>query len=142
MVAFKVEGAPMPPAYDVPGYAMSRASEPQYDPRPYTPHVLLCPSDSESRQAHSYVLNNHLADEGIRAGRTVRGISSSDIIVAGEKRTRAADYYMEYGDYDRVVEPHRHGVLSGSNYLFLDGHAATKPPAEARRGIDPWHVPS
>ena len=140
MLVFKVEGAPLPPAYDVPGYDMSRRNEPQYDPRPYTPGVLLCPDDDGANQAHSYVLNNHLADEGIKAGRTVRGVSSSDIIVAGEKRTVARDYYMEYGDYDRVVEPFRHGERAGSNYLFLDGHAATTPPADARRGIDPWHV--
>ena len=140
MLVFKVEGAPNPPAYDVAGYEMSRRNEPQYDPRPYTPDALLCPGDDEPHEAHSYVLNNHLADEGIRAGRSVRGVSSAEIIVAGEKRTAAPDYYMEYGDYERVVEPFRHGPHAGSNYLYHDGHVATVMPADARRGLDPWQV--
>jgi prepilin-type N-terminal cleavage/methylation domain-containing protein/prepilin-type processing-associated H-X9-DG protein len=140
MLVFKVEGAPMPPAYDVAGYDMEKANEPQYDPKPYTPAVLLCPADPDALQAHSYVLNNHLADEGIKAGRTIKGVSSSDIVVAGEKKTTARDYYMEYGDYDRAVEPVRHGERSGSNYLYHDGHVATQMPNDAKRGIDPWDV--
>jgi prepilin-type N-terminal cleavage/methylation domain-containing protein/prepilin-type processing-associated H-X9-DG protein len=142
MKVFKVESAPMPPTYDVAGYDMEQAGEPQYDPAPYTPPVLLCPADEKPAQAHSYVLNNHLADEGIRAGKTIRGVSSSEIVVAGEKFTNARDYYMEYGDYDRVVDPVRHGSGAGSNYLYLDGHVATRLAKEARAGIDPWDVSS
>jgi prepilin-type N-terminal cleavage/methylation domain-containing protein/prepilin-type processing-associated H-X9-DG protein len=140
MLVFKVGAAPLPATYDVAGYDMGKADEPQYDPAPYTPEVLTCPADPAARQAHSYVLNNHLADEGIKAGRTIKGISSSDIVVAGEKRDGARDYYMEYGDYERVVEPFRHGELAGSNYLYHDGHVSTVLPKDAKRGIDPWQV--
>lgn len=132
------DAAPNPPPYDAAAYAMPRAKDPQYDPAPYTSPVLACPADDEPAMAHTYVLNNHLADEGIRVGKRVKGVSSSDIVVAGEKRTAAADYYMEWGDYDRAVEPFRHGSAAGSNYLYLDGHAAPALPAGARRGIDPW----
>jgi prepilin-type N-terminal cleavage/methylation domain-containing protein/prepilin-type processing-associated H-X9-DG protein len=140
MLVFKVEGAPLPPSYDVAAYEMDKRNEPQYDPRPYTPAVLLCPGDLGSHQAHSYVLNNHLADEGIKAGRTIKGVNSADIIVAGEKRTVAPDYYMEYGEYDRAVEPFRHGQQNGSNYLYHDGHVSTVLPKDAKRGLDPWQV--
>ena len=88
--------------------------------------------------AHVYLLNKHLADAGIRAGRRVKGVSASDIVVAGEKRAAAPDYNMEWGDYDRAVDPFKHGESTGSNYLYLDGHAAPALPAEARRGIEPW----
>jgi prepilin-type processing-associated H-X9-DG protein/prepilin-type N-terminal cleavage/methylation domain-containing protein len=140
MLVFKVDGAPLPPVYDVAGYAMDRRNEPQYDPKPYTPDVLLCPADPGAHQSHTYVLNNHLADDGIKAGRTIKGVNSSDIVVAGEKKTGQPDYYMEYGDYARAVEPFRHGQQSGSNYLYHDGHVATQLPADAKRGIDPWAV--
>ena len=138
MKVLPVTSAPNPPPYDVVGYDMERMKEPQYDPAPYTAPVLTCPVDDEPRMAHTYVLNNHLADEEIRAGKTVKGISSSEVIVAGEKKSPSHDYYMEWGDYDRVVDPLKHGPATGSNYLYLDGHAAPALPAEARRGIDPW----
>jgi prepilin-type processing-associated H-X9-DG protein/prepilin-type N-terminal cleavage/methylation domain-containing protein len=141
MVAMPVAGAPMPPPYDAAAYVMhDHMNDPAYDPAPYTPPVLVCPSDDEPGLAHTYVLNNHLADEGIRAGKKVHGVTSSDIVVAGEKRESCNDYYMEWGDYDRVVDPFRHGKTVGSNYLFLDGHAAPMLPSDARRGIDPWDV--
>jgi prepilin-type processing-associated H-X9-DG protein len=117
---------------------MEHASKPEYDPAPYTPPVLACPSDDEPAMAHTYVLNNHLADEGIRAGKRVKGVSSAEIIVAGEKQANKRDYYMEWGDYDRVVDAFKHGGSIGSNYLYFDGHAAPALPTNARRGIDPW----
>ncbi len=138
MLALPVQGAPNPPPYDAGAYAMADMKDPAYDPAPYTPPVLACPSDDEPAMAHTYVLNNHLADEGIRAGKRVKGVSSSEIVVAGEKRAAAYDYYMEWGDYDRVVDSFKHGKSNGSNYLYLDSHAAPALPADARRGIDPW----
>ncbi|HEX8322308.1 MAG TPA: type II secretion system protein [Tepidisphaeraceae bacterium] len=135
-----------------------------YDARPFTPKVLLCPGDIEPYEGHSYVVNQELVQNknpvrfsgGNRGGR-----SSSDIIVAGEKRTVVRDYHMEkstltggtttkadeYGvtyasDYDRVVEPYRHGLSYGSNFLFLDGHVATALPDMAKTQIDPWDPPT
>ncbi len=139
-LVFEVDAVPHLPTYDMTAYATHVASKPQFDPAKYTPPVLKCPNDSKSRQAHSYVLNNHLADKGIKAGRAIKGISASEIVVAGEKRDNVWDYYMEYGDYDRVVDQFRHGGQTGSNYLYHDGHVTTVLPGEARRGIDPWLV--
>lgn len=139
MVVFKIEGAPMPPAYNAASYVMNNdMAKPEYDPKLYTPAVLTCPTDDEPRMSHTYVLNNHLADEAIKVGKKVRGVSSAEIIVAGEKKVRSFDYYMEWGDYDNVVDAFKHGALAGSNYLYLDGHAAPATPSDARKGIDPW----
>ncbi|MDQ3441931.1 MAG: prepilin-type N-terminal cleavage/methylation domain-containing protein [Planctomycetota bacterium] len=138
MLVVPVTGAPSPPPYDASAYTMSDMREPAYDPAPYTTPVLRCPADDEPAMAHTYVLNNHLADESIRAGKRVKGFSSSEIIVSGEKRTAAYDYYMEWGDYGRVVDSFKHGASVGANYLYLDGHAAPALPDDARRGIDPW----
>ena len=48
---------------------------------------------------------------------------------------------MEAGDFDppkAIVEPYRHGVKLGSNYLYLDWHVDTVPPEEAKESVDPW----
>jgi prepilin-type N-terminal cleavage/methylation domain-containing protein/prepilin-type processing-associated H-X9-DG protein len=131
-----------------------------YDATPFTPPVLRCPNDIEPYDAHSYVVNHHLVqqDNPVRyANGDTAGRPRSDIIVAGEKRTQIRDYHMERGnyasptpdavtgrtyasDFDRVVEPFRHGLSYGSNYLFLDGHVDTKLPTTALDSIDPWAV--
>jgi len=135
---FVVAGAPLPPPYESSNYVTADAGTPDFDPQPYTPDVLVCPSDDEPAMAHTYVLNNHLADAGIRAGKRVNGVSSSEIIVTGEKREQALDYYMEWGDYERVVDRYKHGERVGAHYLYVDGHASPALPGEALRGIDPW----
>jgi hypothetical protein len=56
----------------------------------------------------------------------------------GEKNTTIYDYYMEYGDFPRVVDPYRHGAKLGSNYLFLDMHVDTVLPNVAESALDPW----
>jgi prepilin-type processing-associated H-X9-DG protein len=129
-----------------------------YDARPFSTKYMLCPSDVEPYEAHSYVINQQLVQQdnpvrfsgGDKGGKTV-----SDIIVAGEKRTTVRDYHMERGDkkpapdingiqyetdFDRVVEPYRHGLSLGSNYVFLDGHVDTVMPEPALKGVDPWTV--
>ncbi|HEX8339694.1 MAG TPA: prepilin-type N-terminal cleavage/methylation domain-containing protein [Tepidisphaeraceae bacterium] len=131
-----------------------------YDATPFTPPVLRCPNDIDPYDAHSYVVNHHLVQQEnpVRyANGDTAGRPRSDIIVAGEKRTQVRDYHMERGaygtatpdpitgrtyasDFDRVVEPFRHGLSYGSNYLFLDGHVDTKLPATALDSIDPWAV--
>jgi prepilin-type N-terminal cleavage/methylation domain-containing protein/prepilin-type processing-associated H-X9-DG protein len=132
-----------------------------YDSKPFTPKVMTCPTDIEPLEHHSYVVNQHLVqqDNPIRfASGDTNGRSSSDIIVAGEKRSTVRDYHMEAigtnpsatpdpitgqvynSEFDRVVEPYRHGLSQGSNYLFLDGHVDIKLPNDARSGLDPWGV--
>lgn len=105
----------------------------------FTPPVLLCPEDIEPAERHSYVLNHHLADNRIKFGSKRFGLlTNSEVVVAGEKRTLIEDYYMETGDWDRVVEEYRHGIRYGSNYLYFDGHVSTELPARAKTGLDPW----
>lgn len=108
---------------------------------------------------HSYILNKHLVYEDIKYNKT-HNVSPSDIIVMGEKKTAHYDYYMELtpspkkstgfagssSDYDEKVEPYRHGLDYGSNYLYLDCHVAPirRPaitPEHLAAGFkDPWQI--
>jgi prepilin-type N-terminal cleavage/methylation domain-containing protein/prepilin-type processing-associated H-X9-DG protein len=113
-----------------------------YSAKDFTPAVLLCPTDFEPYEYHSYVLNQHVADERIRSH--TKGDHTS-FILAGEKRTTERDYHMENAtgagggnEFDRVVEPLRHGVKFGSNYLFADGHVQNVLPKAALDALDPW----
>ncbi len=126
--------------------------------KPFTPKILQCPTDRDPFEAHSYVVNQQLVqqDSPVRfSNGNLGGRNRSEIITAGEKRSIVRDYHMERGgptatpdingfmwetDFDRVVEPYRHGVSYGSNYLFLDGHVATVMPKPALEGVDPWTV--
>jgi hypothetical protein len=112
---------------------------------PFTPSVLVCPADIEPWEAHSYVLNEHLADKGIKGGsHNFGGLKPSQVVVAGEKVTEQRDYYMEgssnISEFDRVVEKYRHGAKLGSNYLHHDWHVDTEMPADALAGIDQWDL--
>lgn len=110
--------------------------------RVYNPPILFCPSDPNPVYQHSYCLNDHLHDKNIRFGSSnLAGLSSSDIVLMGEKVSTEQDYYMERGDFNRVVEKYRHGFLRGSNYLKLDGHVDTLPPNAAFGALDPWDLP-
>jgi prepilin-type N-terminal cleavage/methylation domain-containing protein/prepilin-type processing-associated H-X9-DG protein len=120
-----------------------------FNPPVWNPRILLCPSDSQEPKPggeHSYILNDHLNVRKVRYwSKFPNGQNSSTVVVMGEKRTEYEDYYMDPdigpGDYDRLVEPYRHGLKVGSNYLFLDLHVESRPPNEANPGIDPWAVP-
>jgi prepilin-type N-terminal cleavage/methylation domain-containing protein/prepilin-type processing-associated H-X9-DG protein len=120
-----------------------------FDAKPYTPPILVCPEDIDAIDYHSYVLNAHLADQRIRFGTIRLGAahSSSNVIVAGEKKTSERDYFMNrdgFGGYNyefqRVVEQYRHGISLGSNYLFMDGHVDNRLPVAAAQQLDPWDV--
>jgi prepilin-type processing-associated H-X9-DG protein/prepilin-type N-terminal cleavage/methylation domain-containing protein len=145
---YRLPGAPYNPLpYDPAAWpGDSSSADPKvWDPAPFTPKTLICPSDENPAQAHSYVLNKHLVDNQIKASsRNFGGLTASDVIVAGEKVTEQHDYYMERGDnnteFDRVAEKYRHGQRLGSNYLYFDGHVDTKLPNEALTGIDPWDL--
>jgi prepilin-type N-terminal cleavage/methylation domain-containing protein/prepilin-type processing-associated H-X9-DG protein len=117
-----------------------------FSAKPFTPPVLVCPSDFEPAEYHSYVLNQHLDYEKIKQGAKVL---TSLTILAGEKKTSQRDYHMENtmsaeGDeFARVVELYRHGLKLGSNYLYLDGHADNQLNVDkVKAGIDPWTVGS
>lgn len=108
---------------------------------PFTPAILVCPSDQDPVEAHSYVLNQHLADKHIKfSSHDFGGLTSSQVIVAGEKRTSQHDYYMERDEFNRIVEKYQHGLKLGSNYLFFDGSVDIVPPQIALTGLDPWDL--
>jgi prepilin-type N-terminal cleavage/methylation domain-containing protein len=149
MKVFKIK-APDPLPFDPMTY-----TELPYDPvkwpaAPFSNQSLLCPTDLEPYEAHSYVLNEHLADKGVKGGsHNFGGLTTVEVIIAGEKVTTERDYYMEAGltagqitEFNRVVEQHRHGVRLGSNYLHHDGHVDTLLPRDALTGIDPWDFKS
>jgi prepilin-type N-terminal cleavage/methylation domain-containing protein len=105
----------------------------------WNPPVMICPSDQEPNGQHSYVLNQHMGYWNIKySTEPPLGKSPSEIILMGEKVTLKYDYYMEYGDFDTVVEQYRHGQQFGSNYLMLDMHVETELPGDAIKGLDPW----
>jgi prepilin-type N-terminal cleavage/methylation domain-containing protein/prepilin-type processing-associated H-X9-DG protein len=108
-----------------------------FRPPVWNPPTMTCPSDLEPREEHSYVVNNHFKRHQIRLGAT-KGVSHSDVILMGEKKSSEPDYYMDLQDFNRVVEQWRHGLRLGSNYLYMDGHVDTDRPDKARGAIDPW----
>ena len=107
----------------------------------WNPPWMICPTDLSQQPAgqHSYVLNEHLAYWNIKYSSVLPpGKSPASVVLMGEKNNTAPDYYMEYGDFPRVVEPYKHGQFIGSNYLMLDLHVETQLPAAAQAGLDPW----
>ena len=118
-----------------------------FTPHVWNPPIMHCPSDVESPAGdHSYLLNNHLAEHGIKFQTKIDNRSSADIIVMGEKRWDWPDYYMNspaagVTDYYTRVEPWMHGTKLGSNYLFKDTHVETRTEKQAIAGMDPWGFP-
>lgn len=115
-----------------------------FKPAVWNPPVMRCPDDPEPMEEHSYVLNAHLADKGVRYG-TSAGFPANEVAVMGEKVSTRPDYYMEYRQGDTeffdVVELYRHGINLGSNYLYLDLHVDSAAPRQAEEAVDPWDVP-
>ena len=115
----------------------------------WTPRVLLCPSDVEPALGHSYVLNDHVNERGIRySTRPPNGRTPADVILAGEKPLNETDYYLQAypdgtTDYKTAVDEHHHGVRRGSNALYLDLHAGpvVLPPKLDPSALDPWDIP-
>jgi prepilin-type N-terminal cleavage/methylation domain-containing protein len=105
----------------------------------WNPPEMVCPSDLDPTYAHSYVLNSHMAYWNVKYSTSLPNhMSPTNVVLMGEKITLVQDYYMDYGDFDRVVEPYRHGVQWGSNYLMLDMHVDTILPAASQQALDPW----
>jgi prepilin-type N-terminal cleavage/methylation domain-containing protein len=132
-------------------------------PAAWNPPLLICPADPyPGPDEHSYLLNNHLSakeneilsqdptnpqGKDIRFSTHLQGIPSEQIVVMGEKAdflsngNPVKDYYMDVGDYNAgKVEPYRHGVALGSNYLFLDMHVGLLKITGQNVGtyLDPW----
>jgi prepilin-type N-terminal cleavage/methylation domain-containing protein/prepilin-type processing-associated H-X9-DG protein len=129
--------------------------------------MLTCPTDAESNpmEEHTYILNKHLADREdklVKNHTSVPNQPSSSVLLLGEKRLDKPDYYMgrrtktdgggnaktdtTNPDVDTqnseflIVEPYKHGMKLGSNYLFCDFHVDLVPPAQVPATLDPWDV--
>jgi prepilin-type N-terminal cleavage/methylation domain-containing protein/prepilin-type processing-associated H-X9-DG protein len=138
MKVFKLKSAPATPPYDPDAYTQNPYDPITFPAGPFTPPTLRCPADFEPWEAHSYVINAHLAEHGIRGASHPAGWSSAQLIVAGEKVTLVRDYYMQNHDFPRVVERYRHGPHLRSNLLYLDGHVGNEPMSGSM--LDPWDV--
>lgn len=115
-----------------------------FKPAQWNPPILICPTDEQPVEEHSYLLNSHLAERNIKLS-TVNliGKSSADVVVMGEKKTLAGDYYMDKGEsFGSLVELYRHGLKFGSNYLFMDWHVGVlKNASQVKGALDPWDIP-
>lgn len=142
-VVFKVPAALAPLPYDPASFTRMPYDPVTFPVKPYTPEVLMCPAEDrdESMEAHTYLLNGHLAEHAFRLGqRELAGRSPSEVILAGEKYPRERDYFMERNEFQRLVDAFRHGRTKGSNYLFIDGHVELQLPPKTLVGLDPWDV--
>lgn len=130
------------------------------DVKVYTPPVMVCPLDLQIGSddfygsygtghgaGHSYIINNHIAEKGLKFGsRFPNGLSSSEVVLMGEKRWDWPDYYMDSRDfrtdYPTRVDSYKHGLQRGSNYLFMDLHVGMLKNNQAKDLIDrirdPW----
>ena len=107
----------------------------------WNPPEMICPADVLPAAQHSYVINSHMAYWNLKYSSVLPNhVSPSDVVLMGEKYSTILDYYMEpdQGDFDRVVDPSKHGTQWGSNYLMLDMHVDTLLPGPAESGLDPW----
>jgi prepilin-type processing-associated H-X9-DG protein len=117
------------------------------DPKDWTPPVMLCPADDiNPTNFHSYLVNNHLIEHHlIYSSKAPVGLTTSRVVVMGEKLTSATNYYVEIlnglSTYDAQVEKYRHGQKTGSNYLYLDLHVDSNGPTTTTYGQDPWDFP-
>lgn len=118
-----------------------------FNPPVWNPPVLICPSDSQPREEHSYIFNDIVVERSIRTHtKELAGLSASEFIIMGEKKSEYDDYYAGIGPYHaddpippvNLLEWYRHGPNVGSNYLYLDWHVEVKMPRQAWRGWDPW----
>jgi type II secretory pathway pseudopilin PulG len=110
-----------------------------FDPHVWNPPFMLCPSDFEPAEEHSYLLNKHLADRGVRFGRSRVGqLDSTQVVVMGEKVSSQGDYYMSRGQRLRAqrILPRRRALPPRGQarvQLPLPRHAREHRPAERRR---------
>jgi prepilin-type N-terminal cleavage/methylation domain-containing protein len=121
----------------------------------WTPKEMICPADIEPDQAHSYILNKHLADAPAKlikySSKLPDGRSPAEVVVMGEKVSDKNDYYMSAGEFSSIVEQFRHGIRKPadydptrpngrglSNYLYMDFHVDSRGPAQIGETLDPW----
>jgi prepilin-type N-terminal cleavage/methylation domain-containing protein len=111
----------------------------------WNPPVMICPVDAplDPVEQHSYVVNSHMQYWNVKySSRLPDARSPSDVVLMGEKfLAPGGDYYMEYGDFVRLIDTKKHGLHVGANYLMLDMHVEPKlitTAASAEFALDPW----
>jgi prepilin-type N-terminal cleavage/methylation domain-containing protein len=109
----------------------------------WNPPLMFCPTDLDPlpNAQHTYILNAYMWYYNEKYGRSLPNhLSPSDAILMGEKVSATGDYYMEYGDFPKAVDPTRHGITVGSNYLMLDMHVDTRiiTASDSEEAMDPW----
>jgi prepilin-type N-terminal cleavage/methylation domain-containing protein len=117
----------------------------------WNPKIMICPKDTIPFAYHSYLLNNYIELSPTKmikysdnilaknADQTLSPRSAAEIVLMGEKTPTSYDYYMEVGDFQAgKVDEYKHGVLIGSNYLYMDMHVDTVAPLGAELSLDPW----
>jgi prepilin-type N-terminal cleavage/methylation domain-containing protein/prepilin-type processing-associated H-X9-DG protein len=99
--------------------------------------ILSCPSDVDPTDEHSYALNFCFPMEGLRFhSHPPGGASASESVVMGEKQSDKNYYFFAtQEEYTDGGDPWKHGLQRGSNYLFLDLHAAANRPADVNWGF-------
>jgi len=132
-----------------------------FKPPVWNPPIMKCPSDDlpappaifvpgqpENGADHSYIINQNVLDRQIKLGsKDLGGVTPSEFIIMGEKKTNVDDYFSgigpshEHENLTVLFEGYRHGINVGSNYLFFDWHVEAKLPRNTR-GINPWDVSS
>jgi prepilin-type N-terminal cleavage/methylation domain-containing protein len=95
----------------------------------WNPPVMTCPTDIDPQPnaQHTYLLNDYFATTfNEKYGKALPNhLSPSNAILMGEKVSLQGDYYMEMddqSDFQKAVDPYRHGTSVGSNYLMVDMH--------------------
>jgi prepilin-type N-terminal cleavage/methylation domain-containing protein/prepilin-type processing-associated H-X9-DG protein len=120
------------------------------------PPEMVCPidngnyptEDEDGKPAdpvywHSYVINKHLANYRIKVtahGSQLNNKAQTEVVLMGEKFISKFDYFMEPGDFDRLIDLVKHGLEYGSNYLYLDGHVDSDSREGAMKSFDPWDL--
>src|SRR5258705_6070865 len=77
---------------------------------------MLCPADFEDpAYYHSYILNDHLNERGVKYWtKNIPARTADRVVVMGEKITSVNDYYIQMipgqgSDYFANLEKYRHG---------------------------------
>ena len=141
-------GILLPPDQRWPMFVFDMAGAPElpddgtYDPWPYTPPILRCPTEQDPGEAHTNVLNWDPIAEHVKQGSGHTGFErSAEQIIMAEKFGTRTDYYLEpFKDLSSLIDFYHHGPQLFSNYLYGDGHVQVASPDEAARDIR--HVPS
>jgi prepilin-type N-terminal cleavage/methylation domain-containing protein/prepilin-type processing-associated H-X9-DG protein len=133
------------PGSGAPPDVVPGTNPPQYNVWPFVvfkvwnPPIMRCPADVDPAGDHSYIVNDHLAYWRVKYSSSLPNHQSpSNVVLMGEKISNLPDYYMEYGQFNDLVSPYRHGLMAGSNYLFLDLHVDSLLPETAKDALDPW----